>query len=161
MCVLWIWKARHRKDFFLFISLNDTNARTSKHVLRSLHLWLTPDARAASTSCYKYSWPGFRLLKFCLYPPLVWSIYSPLSWALGAVTPDCNTWLTLNSKFSSFLQRKKFSLTKSCSAPSFSTWKLKHEILHLLKKLVSGSFTGPCMYVFAVLAIGTVVCHTF
>lgn len=98
---------------------------------------------------------------FLSIPLLVCSICSPLPWASGAMTPDYNTWLTLYSKFSSFLQRKKFSLMKSFLPPSFSAWKLNYEILHLLKKLVSESFTGPsaCMCL-RCLAIGTVVYRT-
>lgn len=156
-------KSKAQKGFFFSLSFWMTPMLELQNTLSGLSVsgWLLTPGQPTQTPTNIHGLDS-TFSNFVSIPPLACSICSPLSWASGAVTPDYNTWLTLYSKFSSFLQRKKFSLLKSCSPPSFSAWKLNHEILHLLKRLVLQSFTGPsvCMCL-QYLAIRTVVYCTF
>lgn len=93
----WHQCQNFKTHFQASLSLADSWLQGSQHKLPRIFMaWIPP------------SWILSLL-------PLVCCSCSLLSWASAVVTPHYNIWLTLYSKFSSFLQRTKFSSTKSCS----------------------------------------------
>lgn len=144
-------KSKAQKGFFFPVSFWMTPMPELQNPLSGLSVsgWLLTPGQPIQTPTHIHGLDS-TFSNFVSMPPLVWSICSPLSWASGAVTPDYNTWLTLYSKLSSFLQRKKFSLTKSCSPPIIFILKVESWNFTPLEEIGLGEFyRSICVYVFA------------